>query len=142
MRRFFMIIMAVVVSAVVFSSCKSKFQSDFVDRLPGTWTLVSAYPESATVYIGEGETITFGKDQKVVLNTYASSMFKQIYWTYEADVEKGESWFYVQGEKQVEGDGETIYLLAGKVVSSGEKYMKLQYTDDAYVTYSYEFVKQ
>ena len=142
MRRFFMIIMAVVVSAVVFSSCKSKFKSDFVDRLPGTWTLVSAYPEAATAYIGEGETITFEKDGKVELHTYASSMFKQIYWRYEADLERGESELYVYGEKQVEGDGETIYLFAGKIASSGEKYMKLQYTDDAYTTYSYEFVKQ
>ena len=142
MKRFFMTIMTVVLAAVVFSSCKSKFESDFVDRLPGTWTLVSAYPEAATVYIGEGETITFKEDGKVELNTYASTMFKQIYWRYEADLEKGESEFYVYGEKNVEGDGEILYLFAGKVVSSGEKYMKLQYTDDAYTIYSYEFVKQ
>ena len=142
MKRFFVTIMAVVLSAVVFSSCKSEFKSDFVDRLPGDWTLLSAYPEEAQTYVKQGDVVTFEEEGKVVLNSHVSSMFKQINWSYEADIEQGESWLYVYGEKNVQGEGTVEYLLSGQVVSSGEKYMKLQYTDDKYITYSYEFVKK
>ena len=142
MKRFFMLAVAVVLSAVVFSSCKSKFQSDFVDRLPGRWALVNAYPADAETYIRQGDEITFDAEGKAELHTYTSSMFKQLRWAYEADLTTGESWFYVKGEKNMEGEGDIIYLMSGRVATSGEKYMKLQYTDDAYVTYTYELVKK
>ncbi|MBQ5784835.1 MAG: hypothetical protein IIW00_00040, partial [Alistipes sp.] len=61
-----------------------------------------------------------------------------------ADMQTGESEFGVLADKKVIGgsSADSIYLFYGIVVSSSDDYMKLQYTDDKYVTYTYELKRQ
>lgn len=143
MKKFFKSMILVAVATIALAGCKSGFKSDFLDRLPGTWVLVNVYPDDAAKYVMEGDVVTFEKDNKVKIETSQTSGLENMRWSYTADMQTGES-FGVLADKKVIGGStaDSIYLFYGIVVSSSDDYMKLQYTDDKYVTYTYELKRQ
>lgn len=144
MKKFFKSMILVAVATIALAGCKSGFKSDFLDRLPGTWVLVNVYPDDAAKYVMEGDVVTFEKDGKAKIETSQTSGLENMRWSYTADMQTGESEFGVLADKKVIGgsNADSIYLFYGIVVSSSDDYMKLQYTDDKYVTYTYELKRQ
>ena len=144
MKKFVKSMVLVAVAAIALVGCKSGFRSDFLDRVPGKWVLVNVYPEDAAKYVMEGDVITLEEDGKAVIETSQTSGLENMRWSYMADLQTGESEFGVLADKKVVGESteDSIYLIYGIVVSSSENYMKLQYTDDKYVTYTYELKRQ
>ena len=91
-----------------------------------------------------GDVFTFTKEGKAEIDNSLVASFENFRWSYTADLENGQSEFGVLADRKVVGESSAnaVYLLFGIVASSSENYIKLQYTDDKYITYTYELRRQ
>lgn len=144
MKKFFYSMIMVAFVAISLVACEAEFKSDFLDRLPGKWVLANVYPDDAAKYVTVGDVFTFSKDGKAEIDNSLVASFENFRWSYTADLENGQSEFGVLADRKVVGESSAnaVYLLFGIVASSSENYIKLQYTDDKYITYTYELRRQ
>ncbi len=134
MKKILVFFMSVALLAA--GSCKKGIKNDYVDLLPGKWTVAGISPDvPETAYIVSGDVIEIKSDLSYTLDNHWGPVFTEKIWTLTFDPQDASSYLCLYGisnEKQ-------YVLLVGRITGMTQSDMYLEYKDEKNTLYRYVF---
>ncbi len=142
MKRFFVLLVVALCSALVFSSCKKDENNlNYDEVLQGKWLVKSISPALEDTYIPEGSTVEFKSDYTFVLGSQWNTYFKASTWLTSMERGTNDVYLLMLG---MDNKDESVVIMEGRVNLSGKDPVYIACADAFMpsVTYRYMLVRQ
>ena len=142
MKRFLMLLVVALCSAMLFSSCKKDENNlNYDEVLQGKWLVKSISPALDDTYIPEGSTLEFKSDYTFVLGSQWNTYFKASTWLTSMERGTNDVYLLMLG---MDNKDESVVIMEGRVNLSGKDTIYIDCADAIMpsVTYRYMLVRQ
>lgn len=128
MKRFLLFFsLAVCAAAVLFTSCKAKTETNYVDLVKGRWHVDSVFPELPEgKYFVDGDEFLLNSDMTLVMENEWRGYFTEAYWTVALELEDHEYYISMKGVR----DEKDYLILFARISGVTENQMALEVIDE------------
>lgn len=142
MKRFLVLLVVALCSAMLFSSCKKDENNlNYDEVLQGKWLVKSISPALDDTYIPEGSTLEFKSDYTFTLGSQWNTYFKASTWLTSMERGTNDVYLLMLG---MDNKDESVVIMEGRVNLSGKDTIYIDCADAFMpsVTYRYMLVRQ
>lgn len=142
MKRFLILLVVALCSAMLFSSCKKDENNlNYDEVLQGKWLVKSISPALDDTYIPEGSTVEFKSDYTFTLGSQWNTYFKASTWLTSMERGTNDVYLLMLG---MDNQDESVVIMEGRVNLSGKDTIYIDCADAFMpsVTYRYMLVRQ